>query len=345
MARVTGDDIQYKLREINEILGKKYRLEHPAKKRDWRTYEQEFSLRIKTAMRDLEPLIDEAVSTITIIHGPGHPHSLSLDQRVKLLLIKQLVGESNRMFANMLDIFSMVSGIDVSYKTVERLYSDEDVIPAIHNLHILILKKNNVSGSRSTGDGTGYSLTVKKNYESYAQKLKDRAKENPVNREDGKNKVSKIHKKRLFAYSFAIMDLDTRMYVAFGSSMKSERGAYDRAMNLLSSTGIEMDSIRLDRYYSSPSYMDKLGNTKVFVMPKKNSTLNGSLKWKNTMKEFVEDTMNYLEQYHQRSNSESGFAADKKMLGWNIAQKRDDRIDNALFCTGLWHNLFNMGRL
>jgi transposase len=25
--------------------------------------------------------------------------------------------------------------------------------------------------------------------------------------------------------------------------------------------------------------------------------------------------MEYLEQYHQRSNSEAGFAADKKMLG------------------------------
>ena len=295
-------------------------------------------------MRDLEPLIEEAVSSIKLIHGPGHPHSLSLQQRVKLLLIKQLVGESNRMFANMLDIFSMVSGMDVSYKTVERLYSDEEVAMAIHNLHILILKKNNVSGSRSTGDGTGYSLTVKKNYESYAQKLKDNAKENPVNGEEGKNKASNLHKKSLFAYSFAIMDLDTRMYIAFGSSMKSERGAYDRAMNLLSSTGIEMDSIRLDRYYSSPSYMDKLGKTKVFVIPKKNATLNGSRKWKSTMKEFVEDTMNYLEQYHQRSNSESGFAADKRMLGWNIAQRRNDRIDNALFCTGLWHNLFNMGR-
>jgi len=29
--------------------------------------------------------------------------------------------------------------------------------------------------------------------------------------------------------------------------------------------------------------------------------------------------------------------------GWTIAQRRDDRIDNALFCTGVWHNLFNMG--
>ncbi|EQB72083.1 MAG: transposase [Ferroplasma sp. Type II] len=344
MGKTTGDDIQYKLEEINNILGKKYVLEHPKKERDWRTYEQEFAQRIRMAMKDLDPLVNEAVSTIRIVPGAGHPHSLTLEQRVKLLLIKQLVSESNRMFANMLAIFSMLSGIDVSYKTIERLYSDEEVIMAVHNLHTLILGKKDITNSNATGDGTGYSLTVKKNYESYAQKLKDHAKENPGNREEKDGKKSESHKKRLFAYSFAIMDLKSRMYIAFGSSMKSERSAYDRAMKLLSSTGIEMDSIRLDRYYSSPSYMDKLGETKVFVIPKKNSTLNGSLKWKNAMKDFVENTMPYLEQYHQRSNSESGFAADKKMLGWNIAQRRDDRIDNALFCTGVWHNLFNMGR-
>ena len=344
MGRITSDDIRYKLEEINSILGKKYALEHPRKERDWRTYEQEFAERIKAAMKDLDPLIGEAVSTIRIIRGPGHPHSLSIEQRVKLLLIKQLVGESNRMFTNMLAIFSMLSGIDVSYKTIERLYSDDETLIALHNLHVLMLRKKGVTSSNATGDGTGYSLTVKKNYESHAQKLKDLAKENSGNREEKDGKKSGTHKKRLFAYSFAIMDLGTRMYIAFGSSMKSEREAYDRAMKLLSSMGIEMDSIRLDRYYSSPSYVDKLGETKVFIIPKKNSTLNGSRKWKETMKEFVENTMPYLEQYHQRSNSESGFAADKKMLGWNIAQRRDDRIDNALFCTGLWHNLFNMGR-
>ena len=200
-------------------------------------------------MKDLDPLIQEAVSSIRIIPRPGHPHSLTLEQRVKLILIKQLVGESNRMFANMLVIFSMISGIDVSYKTIERLYSDDDVIIAIHNLHVLILKKNGVTSSRATGDGTGYSLTVKKNYESHAQHLKDMAKENPDYR---KEKESKGHRKRLFAYSFALMDLQSRLYIAFGSSMKSERRAYERAMDLLSSIGIEMDSIRLDRYYSSP---------------------------------------------------------------------------------------------
>jgi transposase len=223
-----------------------------------------------------------------------------------------------------------------------RDYSDHDVIIAVHNLHVLILKGKGVKSSDATGDGTGYSLTVKKNYESHAQKLKDMAKENPDHGEGAKE--SKGHRKRLFAYSFTIMDLETRLYVTFGSSMKSEREAYGRAMDLLRSIGVEMDSIRLDRYYSSPSYMDKLGDTKVYVIPKKNVTLNGSQKWKDTMKEFVENTMKYLEQYHQRSNSESGFAAGKKMLGWNITQRRDDRIDSALFCTGVWHNLFNMGR-
>ena len=277
-------------------------------------------------MKELDPLVNEAVASIKIIHVPGHPHSLSLNQRVKLLLIKQLVGESNGMFSNMPAIFSMLSGMNIAYKTVERIYSDEEVRMAIHNLHELILKGKDITRSDATGDGTGYSLTVKKNCESHAQKLKDMAKENPDHGKDAKK--SKIHKKRLFAYSFAIMDLQSRLYSPFGSSMKSEREAYDRAMKLLSSIDVEMDSIRPDRYYSSPSYMDKLGNTKVFIIPKKNSTLNGSKKWKDTMKDFVENTMPYLEEYHQRSNSESGFAADKKMLGWNIAQRRDDRIDH-----------------
>ena len=333
---------KYKLEEINSIIGKKYKLEHPKQQRDWRTYEQQFALRIKTAMKDLDPLIREAVSTLHVVHGPGHPHSLTLEQRVHLLLIKQLVGESNRMFSNMLVIFSMLSGIDVSYKAVERLYSDEEVVLAIHNLHILILRKKGVERSDATGDGTGYSLTIKKNYETYAQRLKDNAKENA----SSENAVRRLrnHRKRLFAYSFAIMDLKTRMYTSFGSSMKSEREAYDRAIELLSSLGIEVVSMRLDRYYSSPTYVDKLGKTKVFIIPRKNSTLNGSQKWKGTIREFLNNTMPYLEQYHKRGNSESGFAADKKMLGQNVAQRRDDRIDSAIFCTGLWHNLFNIGR-
>jgi transposase len=135
----------------------------------------------------------------------------------------------------MLDIFSMLSGFDILYKTIERLYSNNEVVMAIFNLPVLIL--NNIANSDATGDGTGYSLTVKKNYESYAQRFKDLAKE------------------------------------------------------------------------------------------------------------FVNDTMNYLEKYHERGNSELVFATDKKILEWNMPKRRDGRISNVLLSISVWYDLFNIGRL
>ncbi|MEM3242953.1 MAG: ISNCY family transposase, partial [Conexivisphaerales archaeon] len=119
---------------------------------------------------------------------------------------------------------------------------------------------------------------------------------------------------RLFA--FTIMDLKTRLYLACGSSLKKE--AFEGAM--LSRVDVSLSSMRLDRYYSYPTYVDAFGAGTVYVIPKKNSTLNGSQKWKDTMKDFVRITVSYLEQYHKRSNSESGFSQDKKMLGWTVAQ-------------------------
>ena len=43
--------------------------------------------------------------------------------------------------AIMVVIFSWLTDIDISYKTVERLYSDEQVVLALNNLHVLVLKK------------------------------------------------------------------------------------------------------------------------------------------------------------------------------------------------------------
>ncbi len=65
---------------------------------------------------------------------------------------------------------------------------------------------------------------------------------------------------------------------------------------------------------------------------------NGWIRWRD----FCRNTRSYLEKYHQRSNSESGFAADRKIRGLNVAQRMGDRIDNALFRTGVWHNIFHM---
>ena len=42
MGKVTGDDLDYKLEETNNILGKQYALEDLVKERNLKNYEREF---------------------------------------------------------------------------------------------------------------------------------------------------------------------------------------------------------------------------------------------------------------------------------------------------------------
>ena len=39
----------------------------------------------------------------------------------------------------------------------------------------------------------------------------------------------------------------------------------------------------------------------------------------------------YLKENYKRNNSENGFEVDKKLFGSKIRQKREDRIDTAVF--------------
>jgi transposase len=327
-------DIKEKLKDIQEFLLEEYKQKNGEKERDWRTYEQQLAGRIGKAIRNLEPLIDEATKNIQVHRGKGRKSTLSLKQKVILLLSKELIHKSNRSMSSMLSLFSLLSGIDVNYKTVERLYSDPEVEMAIHNLHILILRKKGVKEITGSGDGTGYSLTIRKHYASEVEKRKEKAKE------------AKKSDKKLFVYSFKLLDLDTKLYVAYGMSLRSEKQAFEKAKEMLENVkaeiDINLDSIRLDRYYSFPSYIDKFGETKVYIIPRKNSTLRGSWKWKRTMKEFVTDTRNYLKEYYRREISESEFSVDKRWFGWKIEQRKEDRIETALACVNLWHNLFRL---
>jgi len=82
----------------------------------------------------------------------------------------------------------------------------------------------------------------------------------------------------------------------------------------------------------------KLKDIGGYIIPKKDATLNGSQKWKDTMREFVTDAYQYLKEYYKRENSEAGFSANKKLFGWGIAQRREDRVDRAQLTIGLWLN-------
>ena len=333
-----------KVRDIVRILDdivKEYKEEHPDKKRDWRTYEQRVAERLKTAFQELKPLVHEATSSINFVSGEtrGAKTILTVEQRTLAVLIKHIVGKSNRSMAAMFMVFSLLSDIDVSYKTVERFYSDHEVIAVLYNLHVLLLKKKDVKNVDSSGDGTGYSLTIKTHYASVAQKLKDKIKESETQ--------TKENKRMLFVYSFALMDIKTRMYIGFGTSFKSEKDAFEKALQMSKETGIIIKTIRLDKYYSAEAYLkicqEYLGKVKAFIIPKRNIATFGVGEWSRMIYQFSENTKEFLEEYFQRNQSESGFSEDKKRTGWKLGQKRPDRIDTANFLTMIWHNLYWLG--
>lgn len=336
---ITNNQLHNVTAMIDTII-EQYKESSVPKKRDWRTYEQRVARRLQTAFRELKPLVQEAVSTIKIIDGEtrGSKPILTLEQKVLALLLKHLIGKSNREMSFMLIVFSWLTDVSVSYKTIERFYSDQEVILALHNLHMLILKKKGIKDVDCGGDGTGYGLSIKKHYASEAQKLKEKLK--VVN---GQGNYTLSKKISLFIYSFVIIDIVSRMYIAYGTSFKSEKDAFHCAIKMLEEVGINIKSIRLDKYYQQGTVkllQEKFGNVKFYIIPKKNATIKGSLEWKKMLKRFIENTKAFLQEYFQRNQSESGFSEDKKRTGWRLGQKRPDRIDTSNILTGLWHNLY-----
>ena len=325
MVKITAKDVRKRVKEIGGII-EAYKKEHPKKDRNYAEYEREFKRRLKKSIRNLDKLISESVRNINVFYRHKDRHSLSLKKRIRLILVKELTEKGNRKIANTLELFSMLSGTDISYKTVERLYSDELLQLALFNLLVISLKKRGVKNIDACGDATGYSLTITKHYSSYVQKFKDKAKDGNLT-------------KRAFVYKFALMDLESKMYICYGSSLKSEKEAFDKAMQMLRNIDVKIKSIRLDRYYSCPVYVNQFGDSKVYIIPKKKVNLEHGAKWTETLGNFLCNTMKYLEEYFKRNNSESGWASDKKMFGWKISQKLPDIMDMRLFVRMIWHNL------
>jgi transposase len=216
-------------KELMEIYGKLSTKELT----DWKQYEKEYAERIRYVAKELNVLAQSAIEIIgTKTSNFGRPTKLSLKQKVVGLLLKSIFSKNNRPMAGLMSLFGAFCGIDVSYKTIERLYSDELVQMTIHNMFILTVKQKCEKKVDTTGDATGYTLTVTKHYRTQVDK-------------EGYRK---------FVYSFNLMDIRTGLYVCYGSGVRSEKEAFENAIKMLrkveKEAGITINSARLDRYYS-----------------------------------------------------------------------------------------------
>ncbi|MFQ5816009.1 MAG: ISNCY family transposase [Candidatus Hydrothermarchaeaceae archaeon] len=275
--------------------------------------------KVKERLARLPEYVEQAVEMLEVEEKTaGRPRELDLVQRTMLFLFARLMNKSNRDMEEILWLLEPLFGFKVSYKSIERLYSDEEIRLVLHNLFLLLLQDEGVSGDFA-GDGTGYSLSIEKHYRSNPKK-----------------------KSKDYDYVFRLIDLETGMYVGFGYSKKSEMEAFNKAMQMVEKHGIAIDSIALDKYYSSRKALKMFDKeVAVYVIPKKNISKLGS-QWVRIIRRIAENPTKFLKRYFMRNLSESGFSADKRRFGWRIRQRREDRQEMAMLSIALLHNIFTI---
>ncbi len=104
----------------------------------WRTISQDNAFRVKKTLNLLDNDLKRLSSQVGRREGTGRKPAMSLDQKAKVLLVKQLLGESNRNMMYLLIVFSVVSGAFIGYKSMERLYFDKEVYSLLLELKDLL---------------------------------------------------------------------------------------------------------------------------------------------------------------------------------------------------------------
>jgi transposase len=193
--------------------------------------------KIKERLSNIHNYIHQAVEIINLEEQKtGRTPKLDLEQKTNLFILTRLLNKSNRAIEEILPFLQpFVVDVELSYKYIERLYSDPEVKIALHNVFILPLKDEKVSGDLA-GDGTGYAVSVEnQHYHSSPEK----------------------HGKK-FVHFFSLIDIASGMYVGCGVSKVSEMDAYTKAVAMLKRLDISLKSLRLDKYFSCRKIIQQL---------------------------------------------------------------------------------------
>ena len=197
----------------------------------------------------------------------------------KSILVSEFMQLPERQSQGWLEIISPF------VKIYEKL--DDRVIGEAYNnpevLYILkqVFNNSKTSDGKLSGDGSGLETSRKQNYES--------------DKETGD-------------YLTSIVD-SREIVQAFDASGKQEC----RIMHELIKE-VEGNSLRLDAGFIDRKLAKEISDLKMipYIFPKKNTILNGSPAWKNMYLSLYNDVMKWLEEYHQRSHTESFHSSFKR---------------------------------
>jgi len=206
----------------------------------------------------------------------------------KAVLFCELLGLPERQAQGWLELLGPFLGIcePLDDWVIGEAYNRPEVAYILNQ----VFEKSKTSDGILSGDGTWLEVSRKQNYESQKK-----------------------------GGELLVTIVDSREIVqAYGTDQTSERAVMRKII-----FDVQGDSLRLDAGFIDRALTKKIQEFRMrpFIFPKKNTILNGSLAWKYMYLSLLEDAQAWLEEYHQRSHTES-FHSSFKRVFWILTKRR-----------------------
>lgn len=318
--------VQYQLRQLLEDLKDedtkdlrtnkfKYNPKKP-KKRDWFAYNEaqinemnDFLVLVRNMVDDARRELDYIGNRTISGQQPKSPFDLA-----KAVLIQQFYQVSNRVSAGLARMFKEKLGIeqDLTYKDIERAYSNQDVQDIIQEVLKLSNEPIKNKETRFSIDGTGMETSIKQNYA---------------------NEKSDDKKKAAYRMLIGMVGVEYKMFSA--SAMNGPGSESPFLIPLLEETAElfeRIDVVLADAMYFSHNNCTKIAGYGAVprIYPRVDAVINakGSRAKKKMLLGLVNDAQKWLEEYHNRSISETVNSVLKCRFPRPLLKKRIDRLDN-----------------
>ena len=300
---------------VNQVRKQEYPYEPREKKEiDWSSYDRAQINEVNDMLCMIRDTVDAAWRRLQPAlereKGPGIP-PVPVPDLAKAVLVQQYFEVSNRETEGLMLLFEEKLGLTrpFSYKSVERAYGNGDVKRVLDEL--FRITQTPVLGLETSQavDGTGMPTSSKVNYENDKRKGKMAG----------------------FEHVLTAIGTTYKLYssvVTMESPTDNESPYFPLAVQDMSRyTNLEFvegDAAFLSRL--NCRLVSSLGAEPRF-MPKSSCTFKrgGSDSYVRMLWRFVEDTQEWLRQYHPRSIAESGFSAEKRRDPRPIRRRLKDR--------------------
>jgi len=263
-----------------------YRSRKP-KPRVWASYDRAQMCEAPDVIRLIGGAVDEA--SVRIRRGCCRPcwNAYPKPLLAKLILTQQYDGRCNRVGVGLLRLFRESLGVEathagLSYKTLERGYSDATVIAILNEIFFLTQRPVSMREERFAVDGTCFPTSIKANWESAKARF---LKKNP-----------KPEGRRIFEKTVMACGTTFKIIAAFAVASTPHANDSPYLKPILTQIRQLYDDVSL--IVADPAFLSRENCIKA---------------WRDMLIEFTHETERWLRDYHTRSIAETVSSTMKRV--------------------------------